>query len=309
MFKILRSPPAPRVEPRPPDVGPLLRDQAALLRELLGSLKAVAAVQGQFWEVQLETCRQAILAADPRYADPKRLNRYEQKAFSQFGEDGIVQEIFRRIGTAGRHFVEFGVESGLENNTALLLAQGWSGLWIEPVCDHVNAIRAGLAPLIRRGRLKVLNELVTADNVEQLFAAAGVPAEPDLLSVDIDGNDYWVWQSIRGYRPRAVVIEYNATFPPPVEWVMPCDPNYRWDGTARFGASLESLAKLGARKGYALVGCGLGGANAFFVRQDLVGDHFAAPFTAANHYEPPRYFFAGRRTGHARTYDLLTAAA
>jgi hypothetical protein len=262
---------------------------------------------GPLLEAQLEATLLAIRASDPKYADPRRLNGYEFKAFSQFGEDGIVQEVFRRIGTTNRHFVEFGVEAGLENNTAYLLFQGWSGLWIEPVHACVSAIETGLAALVRAGRLKVFEELVTADNVEQLFARAAVPAEPDLLSIDIDGNDYHVWRRIERYRPRVVVIEYNATFPPPGEWVMPYEPGHRWNGTIKFGASLESLVQLGRDKGYALVACSLGGANAFFVRQDLVADYFAAPFTAANHYEPPRYFLLFRQAGHTRSYDVFAA--
>jgi hypothetical protein len=99
-----------------------------------------------------------------------------------------------------------------------------------------------------------------------------------------------------------MVLEYNATFPPPAEWVMDYDPDYAWDGTVTFGASLEAMARLGAAKGYALVGCSLGGGNAFFVRQDLVADRLAAPYKAENHYEPPRYFLAAQQVGHPRSY-------
>jgi hypothetical protein len=311
MLKVARDPKHPVSSPsRAPG-----QDGAELLEKLgrlceaqereMAQLQAISTQVNALTQAQLESTRLTILGSDPKYSDPARLSRCEFKVFSQFGEDGALQEIFRRIGVNNRHFVEFGVEGGLENNTALLLLQGWSGLWIEPVREYVSAIETGLAPVVRSGRLKVLNELVKAENVEQLFAAAAVPAEPDLLSIDIDGNDYWVWRSIKRYRPRVVVIEYNAAFPPPVEWVMPHDPGYRWNGTAKFGASLESFTQLGAARGYALVGCGLGGANAFFVRLDLVGEHFAGPFTAANHYEPPRYFLLGRQAGHPRSYELF----
>src|SRR5947209_1771548 len=112
--------------------------------DLLGAMSArldsLAGLQGPLVQAQLESVRLAILASDPKYADPRRLNRYEFKAFSQFGEDGVLQEIFHRIGTTNRQFVEFGVEAGLENNTAYLLWQGRSGLWIEPVRGSVSAI-------------------------------------------------------------------------------------------------------------------------------------------------------------------------
>jgi hypothetical protein len=217
-------------------------------------------------------------------------------------------EIFRRIGTTNRTFVEFGVETGLECNTANLLLQGWSGLWIESSAECVEQIRAGLASLLAEGRLRVLGEMVTAENIEGLFRRAGVPAEPDLVSIDIDGNDYWLWQAIRSYRPRAVVVEYNPYFPPPTDWVMPYDPAYCWDRSARSGASLKALERLGAQKGYCLVGCNLGGVNSFWVRDDLVGDLFAAPFTAENHFEPLRMALVFPTPyGPPRSYDLFAA--
>ncbi len=111
----------------------------------------------------------------------------------------------------------------------------------------------------------------------------------DLLSIDVDLNTYWLCKAITNYEPRVVVVEYNALFPPPVEWVVRYDPMSAWDGTCYFGASLKSLENLGTLKGYRLVGCDVTGVNAFFVRQDLVEDKFLRPFTAENHYEPMRY--------------------
>ena len=297
---------APERPPAPePQVEPLLQKSVDLLGGLNTTLGVLTGLHGPLVQAPLESARLTILASDPKYADSRGLNRFEFKVFSQFGEDGVVQEIFRRIGTTNRQFVEFGVEAGLENNTAYLLWQGWSGLWIEPVRGCAEAIENGLASLLAAGRLKLLNELVTAANVEDLFGRAGVAEAPDLLSIDIDGNDYWVWQAIAHYHPRVVVIEYNATFPPPATWVMPQDAGYRWNGTAKFGASLEAFVQLGADKGYSLVGCTLGGANAFFVRQDLLGEHFSKPFTASHHYEPPRYYLLYQQAGHPRSYELF----
>jgi hypothetical protein len=119
-------------------------------------------------------------------------------------------------------------------------------------------------------------------------------------------TDYWVWRALQRYSPRVVVIEYNATFPPPTDWVMAYDPAYRWNGVATSGASLQALERLGQAKGYALVGCALGGVNAFFVRRDLLAGHFAEPFTAEHHFEPPRYFLAYRHAGHRRSYEAFS---
>ena len=228
--------------------------------------------------------REQVLAG-ARYADPLRLSRFGAKVFSQGDEDGLLAETFRRIGTAGRRFVEIGVEPR-ECNTRFLLVNGWSGAWID-------AADRDLAPVAREvadGRLRFVRATVTRENVNALVGETAGAGALDLLSIDIDGNDYWVWEALEAARPRVVVVEYNATFPPPVSVVVPYDPGRAWDGTSHFGASLEALSRLGARKGYALVGCSFTGVNALFVRTELAAGKFRAPFTADEHYEPPRYF-------------------
>ncbi|MGH9396910.1 MAG: hypothetical protein ACRD18_08690 [Terriglobia bacterium] len=241
------------------------------------------------------------LLADPKHQDPKRLTRYEHKVFSQTGEDGILVEIFRRIGTSNRIFAECSPGDGVENNTLYLLVLGWKGCWIECEARHVKAIKHNLARKIADGSLSLQQQLVTAENIESLLARSSLPSEFDLLSIDIDGNDYWVWQKIERRRPRVVVIEYNAVFPPDCDWVVEYNPKVAWDGTSNSGASLLALERLGVQKGYNLVGCTLAGTNAFFVREELLGDHFLKPFTAENHYESPRYYLTSRRAGHRRS--------
>lgn len=231
----------------------------------------------------------AALAHDPRYADPMRLLRHEARSFSQNGEDGIIAEIFRRISPASRTFVEIGVGNGLENNTALLLAQGWSGWWVEGGRRNLEQIESNLRGPIRAGSLRIAPAMVTAENIVGVLSGLGVPAEFDLLSIDIDRNTYWVWAALKGLRPRVVVIEYNSIYPPTVDWKVEYRADLSWNGSTYFGASLKALELLGRELGYALVGCDLTGINAFFVRGDLCAGKFAEPFTAENHYEPPRY--------------------
>ncbi len=236
--------------------------------------------------------------AKPRYADPKRLSRYGFKVYSQCDEDGILQEIFSRIGTTNRDFVEFGVQNGVECNTAKLLIEGWRGLWLEGVGPAAAEIRRSFESFLKSGHLKVKDAIVTAENIDALLQEHGVGGEIDLLSIDIDFNDYWVWKAITAVKPRVVVIEYNATLRPPMSFTVPYDPMRQWDGTNYAGASLEALVRLGREKGYRLVGCSFSGANAFFVRQDIGRDRFLEPATAEEHYEPPRYFFAALLAGH-----------
>lgn len=229
--------------------------------------------------------------AKPRNADPKRLLRHGYKVYSQNDEDGIIAEIFRRIGTTSRTFVEFGVETGVECNTAKLLVEGWRGLWIEANAASAGAILQNFAPFIGDRRLSVTESRVSAENINALIAQSGLSGEIDFLSIDIDYNDYWIWKAIDVVNPRVVAIEYNATLRPPMSLVVPYRPDAEWDGSNFQGASLEALVKLGAQKNYRIVGCSIAGVNAFFVRADLCGDRFLEPATAQEHYEPPRHYF------------------
>jgi hypothetical protein len=237
----------------------------------------------------------------PKYKDSKRLNKYEYQSFSQYGEDGIIQEIFNRIGTTNKYFIEFGVENGLECNSLNLLYKQWQGLWIEGNPMYCQEINTRFADMIGSKQLSIKSSFITAENIEQLFESACAPAEPDMLSIDIDYNDYYIWQAITKYNPRVVVIEYNATYQPETDFVVPYNATRVWDGTSYFGASLTALERLGKLKGYSLVSCSFAGTNAFFVRNNLLNDAFEAPYTAANHYEPARYYLYhknGHRRGH-----------
>ena len=240
------------------------------------------------WEIGLES--------HPRYGDPKRLLRYQCQVNSQSGEDGIIHEIFRRIGAGNRVFVEIGLEDGLECNTAFLIAKGWTGYWIDGRDDSRRTLAAAGVP---PERVRAHAAFVTAENAAPLLEGLGVPREFDLLSIDIDQNTYYVWRALRAYRPRVAVVEYNAALPPDLDWKVRYEAARVWDETQNFGASLKALERLGREMGYSLVGCDIAGTNAFFVRDDLTAGKFAEPFTSENHYEPIRYDLLQRR-GHRR---------
>lgn len=212
-----------------------------------------------------------------RMRSPLSLEPYGYKVYSQNDEDGIIHEIFRRIGTTNKKFIEFGVENGLESNTHLLLFYGWSGLWIEGSSIFCEQINTKFRPVIKKNRLEVLNRFITKDNINKIFSESELfkkDDEIDLLSIDIDGNDYYVWDAINYINPRVVVVEYNGKFPPDLSWTQAYNPTHEWDYSDWHGASLKALENLSKTKGYRLVGTNLQGANAFFVRQDLVEDKF-----------------------------------
>ena len=208
-----------------------------------------------------------------------------------------------RIGTTDKRFIEFGVQNGLESNCHYLLLKGWTGLWIEGSEQYVKEIHDRFRPVIKSGRLKVRNAFITKDNINSLFTEEGFTGEIDLLSIDIDGNDYYVWQAVNAVRPRVVVIEYNGKFPPDIDWKQAYNSKHTWDGTDWQGASLKAYELLGGELGYQLVGTNLNGVNAFFVRNDLAGDRFITPATSENLYNP-----LGRnlsfKCGHSARYCL-----
>lgn len=240
-----------------------------------------------------------------RYREPGSLIPFGYKVYSQNEEDGIIREIFNRIGTTNKVFVEFGIGDGLENNTLTLLFDGWRGLWIEGDSTNSNKIKLGLNNTIESQKLTLINSFITKENINNLIASAIKETEIDLLSIDVDGNDYHFFASISCIKPRVVIMEYNAKFAPPLQYCMKYNPCHSWDETDNFGVSLKFLELKLKEKGYALVACNLTGANAFFVRQDLLEDKFLAPFTAEKHYQPARYHLAGMTSGHRPSYKTL----
>ena len=239
------------------------------------------------------------LKSHPRYGSKKRLTPFEFRVNSQNGEDGIIQEIFHRIGSRDRFFVEVGLGDGLECNTAFLLSKGWTGCWIDASPGFLAAIQG--RPDLGKDALKTSVASVSRENIRSLLQQLNVSEEFDFLSLDIDQNTYYAWEGLRGFRPRAIVVEYNSAVPPDVDWKASYDAARVWGGTHNnYGASLKSLELLGRTLGYSLVGCDFNGVNAFFVRNDLVGDQFEAPFTAEHHYEPPRFGLALVQRAHQR---------
>lgn len=199
---------------------------------------------------------------------PIDLSGLAQSLYAQGKEEGILSRIMERIAPTNRYCVDIGASDGLRNsNTALLLReQGWQGLLVEGSSYRYGRLKANYGDV---HSVQLRHEQVQPDTVGRLLEEAGVPAEFDLLSVDIDGNDYWIWRALEAFRPRLVVIEYNPYYTPPERWDMCFNAKHVWDGSTYYGASLESLYHLGKSKGYELVCCDDMGNNAFFVRRDL----------------------------------------
>jgi hypothetical protein len=202
------------------------------------------------------------------------LHDYEFQVYSQWGEDGIIQFLLRNIPIERRIFVEFGVQDYKESNTRFLLQNNyWSGLVIDSSQEDVRDIVEG--PLYWKYNLKAECALITSTNVDPLLTMNGIPTDIGLLSIDIDGNDYWVWRAIRSVSPRIVVCEYNSLFGPVRKVTIPHDDRFvRAEAHFSYlyrGASIAALDDLARTRGYSLVGSNSAGNNAFFARNDVVG--------------------------------------
>lgn len=217
------------------------------------------------------------------------LNNYEKRYYSQNGEDGIIQEIYNRISLSSNFFVEFGVEDGVQCNCRrlALYVNGWHGLMIEGSPEMYERLKYNYDQNV----VKTVHSFITKENIVQIFEENNVPKDLGLLSVDIDGNDYWVLKEIllSDYRPSIIVSEYNAYHQPPVEWIMKYNPEHIWDGTSYQGASLQSLTKLCNKFDYALVCTDSKGVNAFYVKKEYMNDKLKE-LTPSEAYHPARYY-------------------
>lgn len=199
------------------------------------------------------------------------LQANEFRVFSQWGEDGIIQRLIADLQIDRKVFIEFGVQNYTESSTRFLLVNNnWSGLVIDGGQDHIDFIRND--PIFWQYNLKAECAFITRENINDLISKNGIRGEIGLLSVDIDGNDYWVWEAIDCVSPVITIVEYNARFGPDDAVTIPYDPSFvrsqAHHSMLYFGASLRALCLLGNKKGYAFVGCNTAGNNAFFVRRD-----------------------------------------
>lgn len=264
-------------------------DLQALLSEVQSLKNEASAMRAELAYISrlTETTQFMNAVADARHADPASLAPFGLKMYSQHREDGVVSEIFNRIGRRDQTFLEIGIGDGRENTTRFLLESGWRGTWIEGSPEWAESAKSFMHEYVADGRLKVVQALVTAENINQILDEAEVPAQFDYLSLDIDYNTSHVWKAMQR-RSRVACIEFNCTMPPNVAMTVPYDPNGVWDGTAWYGASLKAMENIGTQKAMALVGCDLNGVNSYFVNLEEAKGKFKEPFDSNTHFEPPR---------------------
>jgi hypothetical protein len=218
------------------------------------------------------------------------LHEVEFKAFSQFGDDGIIQYLIHHVDISSQTFIEFGVENYEEANTRLLLLNNnWRGLIIDGSEHHINHVKR--SDVYWRHDLTAVAQFIDKENINHIFKNNRFVGEVGLLSIDIDGNDYWVWQAIDVVNPTIVIVEYNSVLGDEHAVTIPYKADfYRTDAhysNLYWGASLQALCMLAEEKGYYFVGCNSAGNNAYFIRKDKIGD--LKPLTAKQGYVESKF--------------------
>lgn len=199
------------------------------------------------------------------------LKEVEFKVFSQWGDDGIIQWLIHNLDIPQTTFMEFGVADYEESNTRfLLMNNNWAGFVMDSSPRNIKRIVA--AEYFWKYNLQAILAFVDRDNINKLLLRSGFDKDVGILHIDLDGNDYWIWEAINVVQPVVAILEYNSIFGPSRAITVPYDPTFdRTDkhySNLYFGASIAALCHLSNGKGYAFVGCNSAGNNAYFVRRD-----------------------------------------
>lgn len=211
----------------------------------------------------------------------KSIRDAEFQVFSQYGDDGIIQFLISRLKVPDRTFIEFGVENYKECNTRFLLMNNyWRGLVIDSDEKNIESIKQ--EGISWRYSLTAVKQFVTRDNINRIFAENSFSGELELLSIDVDGNDYWIWEAIKTLTPHIVIVEYNSMFGIKYPITIPYQEKFHRTAANRsnlyYGTSLKALHLLALQKGYSFIGCNSAGNNAYFIRRDKI--ELLAPISA-----------------------------
>lgn len=288
------APTAEQTQPFGADVAALHAkvDRLTALVERLASAQKQDAKWRVIFRRQLTALVRNLYLTDAEIPNPNWLNARRFRLHSQNEEDGIILALLKAAGVRDRRFVEIGCGGTGGNSATLAYDFGWNGLMVDAskrgteVARELFKANAGVV---------VMRALVTTDNINDLLREHGFAGEVDLMSIDVDSNDYWLWDALQVCSPRILVMEYNALFGPERALTLPNAPRPKGAPKAYSGASLVALEKLARRKGYRLVLCEDAGVNAFFLRNDVAAS--IPGRTAAQAFRPlvDRHDTAGER--------------
>lgn len=243
------------------------------LTQLLGSLKSLAKRDRVLDEIKINQGR--LLALQMRTLTSERLSDYEFKVFSQWGEDGILQHLTTHIAIPNKTFIEFGIEDFSESNCRfLMMKDAWRGYVIDGSKKNIERLRASY--YFWRSDIQAEAAFVTRESITALLDRSGFDKDLGILSIDIDGVDYFIFEKLDAWRPCILVMEYNALFGRERAVTVPYAADFERQtahySNLYYGASLAALDHLARNRGYAFVGTNSAASNAFFVRRDLLNE-------------------------------------
>tara|TARA_B100000242_G_scaffold198177_1_gene143302 strand:- start:452 stop:1339 length:888 start_codon:yes stop_codon:yes gene_type:complete len=243
------------------------------IKKLINTLKDIEKYKNEIENIKFQNG--SILYKQNLQKNSKNIIDYEFKVFSQWGEDGIISFLINNLEIENKFFVEFGVEDYVESNTRFLLKKNnWSGLIIDSSIKNIDFIKKD--QIYWRHDIKALCEYISKKNINKILTDNTYMRNIGLLSIDIDGNDYWIWNEITSINPSIVIIEYNSLLGKDKSLVVPYKEDFNRSkehySNIYYGASLSALTKLANIKNYALVGCNSAGNNAFFVKKKLLNE-------------------------------------
>jgi hypothetical protein len=250
-----------------------VKSPALIFAKLRQAISIIFNLNEKFDEIKINQGK--ILSTLNENRQSKNIRDYEFKIFSQWGEDGIIQHLSKSIEIANKTFIEFGVETFHESNCRyLLMKDNWSGFVIDGSAENVQTLKDSY--FYWKYSIDAIHAFITKENINKLLVQSGFDEDLGILSIDIDGIDYFVLEEISTFRPRILICEYNSVFGNKRKISVPYDSGFKRTSkhysNLYFGASLPAITYLANKKGYSLVGTNSNGGNAFFLRNDLLND-------------------------------------
>jgi len=248
--------------------------------------------------------------SDQRGTESLSLHQFEASCHSQNGEDGCLLEILNRVGVPAGPIVEIGCGAAAESNAALLICEfGWHGVLLDGDGLQIGKAREFYRSKNAADRVRVEERMVDPENAKRVVTDLLDGQYPAVISIDVDGWDFWIWKSLGDFKPAVFVVEVNASFGPDVSVTIPYEDSPAGHDPFRHefrgwhhGASLKALVALGSSLGYGLVHVESTGTNAFFVREDLLGD--SLPVTDPISAWKPHHFRSRRHSAESQAETL-----
>jgi hypothetical protein len=285
-------------------MGKLMNFLKKLISRFRQVLPAFFEINQHFDEIKIN--QGAILSLLNDGKETSNLQDYEFKVFSQWGEDGIIQRLIKSIEIKNKTFIEFGVEDFLESNCRfLLMKDNWKGFVIDGSKSNIKRLKNSY--FYWKHHLVAVAKFITKENVEDILAMSGFESDLGILSIDIDGNDFYILEAINEFKPRILICEYNPNFGGARKISIPYKADF-YRNSAHYsnlywGASLAAITFMANKKGYSLVGTNSAGNNAFYVRNDLLNEKLKV-LTVESAYLPSNYREARDQNG---SLTLITA--